>query len=56
MVQNIESAQGDKKSFGKQLSVETLERDLSADQQVQLYELMKETTKPAPQFMVKNDD
>ena len=27
-----------------------LENDLTADQQVQLYELMKETTKPAPQF------
>jgi len=33
-----------------------LENDLTADQQVQLYELMNETTKPAPQFMIKDDD
>ena len=32
------------------ISVDLLEKDLSADQQMQLYELMKETTKPAPQF------
>merc|ERR1711868_315019 len=38
------------KKFGKPISVDLLEKDLSADQQVQLYELMKETTKPAPQF------
>ena len=50
--------------FGKQISVDLLEKDLSADQQIQLYELMKETTKPAPQFsniqdsekFVNNDD
>lgn len=42
--------QGKKVKFGKQISVDLLEKDLSADQQIQLYELMKETTKPAPQF------
>merc|ERR1712173_61208 len=36
--------------FGKPISVDLLEKDLSADQQMQLYELMKETTKPAPQY------
>ena len=35
---------------GKEISIDLVENDLSADQQVQLYELMKETTKPAPQF------
>ena len=30
--------------------MDLLEKDLSADQQMQLYELMKETTKPAPQY------
>ena len=42
--------EGNKVKFGKQISVDLLEKDLSADQQIQLYELMKETTKPAPQF------
>merc|ERR1711962_946400 len=42
--------EGKNVKFGKQISVDLLEKDLSADQQVQLYELMKETTKPAPQF------
>lgn len=41
---------GQNVKFGKPISVDLLEKDLSADQQVQLYELMKETTKPAPQF------
>jgi len=40
----------------KRLSVETLENELSADQQMQLYELMKETTKPAPQFQIEDND
>ena len=55
---------GQNVKFGKSISVDLLEKDLSADQQVQLYELMKETTKPAPQFsniqdsekFVNNDD
>jgi hypothetical protein len=33
-----------------------LEKDMTPDQQVQLYELMKETNKPAPQFMIKDED
>ena len=41
---------GQNVKFGKPISVDLLEKDLSADQQVRLYELMKETTKPAPQF------
>ena len=41
---------GQNVKFGKPISVDLLEKDLSADQQVQLYEIMKETTKPAPQF------
>ena len=43
--QNTESKAG-----VKAISVDLLEKDLSADQQMQLYELMKETTKPAPQY------
>ena len=43
--QNTESKAGI-----KAISVDLLEKDLSADQQMQLYELMKETTKPAPQY------
>lgn len=44
----------EKGQIGKGITEDQLDNDLSADQQMQLYELMKETTKPAPQFAMQD--
>lgn len=54
--QTLEHQGENKERFGKSIPVEVLEKDMTPDQQVQLYELMKETNKPAPQFMIKDED